>query len=442
LRPTQIQWSRLFSSQIFFRDSNGNIRTASSVGTAGGGVGAIPFTAKMTVQQDKLFLEMFDQGWRALHEHFYDPNFHGVNWKQIRAKYRPLVQHCTMKEDLYALVSLMFGELNASHLGISGTLGTPEQHTADLGLVFDHKFTGPGLKITEIVKGGPADQRGLNIRPGDVILRIDGTDITDKVELAKVLNDKIGDMVVLHVASNPADPKTKRRVEIRGQSRTKISELMYERWITKNAAHVSALSKNRLGYIHIPNMSEPGLERFVRTLYSDNFDKDGIVLDVRFNGGGYTHDQVLAYLTGKEHTIFSHRTGETGLVLRSYDRKWTKPLTLLINNRSFSDAEIFPHAFRTWGLGKLVGQPTGGFVIGTREITLIDGSKFRTPRIGVHTIKGINMEKEGVMPDVYIEPHPDQWARGMDVQLEKAVEVLMDDVSMWKKLRPMIGQMP
>src|SRR5471030_964573 len=137
-------------------------------------------------------------------------------------------------------------------------------------------------------------------------------------------------------------------------------------------------------------MNEAGLERFVRALYSDNFDKEGIVLDVRFNGGGFTHDQVLNYLTGKEHTIFTHRNGSSGLVLRSYDRKWHKPLTLLINNRSYSDAEIFPNAFRTLGLGKLVGQPTGGFVIGTGSIRLIDGSLFRIPRIGGYTLAGIN----------------------------------------------------
>src|SRR4029077_437715 len=134
--------------------------------------------------------------------------------------------------------------------------------------------------------------------------------------------------------------------------------------------------------------------------------------------------------------------GSSGLVLRSYDRKWHKPLTLLINNRSYSDAEIFPHAFRTWGLGKLVGHPTGGFVIGTRQISLIDGSTFRTPRIGVHTIKGVNMEKQGVMPDILIEPNPDQLARGIDVQLEKAVEVLRDDVTAWQKSRPAVGAGP
>jgi tricorn protease len=121
------------------------------------------------------------------------------------------------------------------------------------------------------------------------------------------------------------------------------------------------------------------------------------------------------------------------MVLRAYDRKWTKPVVLLINNRSFSDAEIFPNAFRTLGLGKLVGQPTGGQVIGTAGVRLIDGSVFRLPRIGVFTTKGVNMDKEGVVPDVLVEAHPDQVAKGVDAQLEKAVEVLQADLAEWKK---------
>jgi tricorn protease len=433
LKPTQIVWSRWFPGQIYFRDGAGNLRALMIGGPAVVGPTIVQFTAKMTVRQDELFLEMFDQSWRALNEKFYDDKFHGVDWKAIRAKYRPLVAHCALKEDLYALIALMLGELNASHLGISGDLGAPEQQTAELGLIFDRSYPGPELRIAEIIKGGPADQRGLNLQPGDFIVRIDGQDLTDKTNLAKLLNDKVGEVVIVHVTPTPKNPASKRRLEIRGASRAQVNPLMYERWIKRNADRVTQLSGGKLGYIHIPSMDEPGLERFVRALYSDNFEKDGIVLDVRFNGGGFTHDQVLNYLTGKEHTIFTHRDGSSGLVLRSFDRKWSKPLTLLINNRSYSDAEIFPHAFRTWGLGKLVGQPT---VIGTRPISLIDGSVFRTPHIGVHTIKGINMEKEGVIPDVLIEPHPDQLARGIDVQLEKAVEVLTLDVTAWKKTRP------
>ena len=170
----------------------------------------------------------------------------------------------------------------------------------------------------------------------------------------------------------------------------------------------------------------------MRTLYSDHFDKDAIVIDVRYNGGGFTHDQVLNYLAGKEHTFFRQRDGGEGLVLRNDQRKWTRPLVVVTNNRSYSDAEIFPHAFRALGLGKVVGQPTGGFVIGTGSTRLIDGSTFRIPRTGVFTNTGVNMEKQGVQPDVVVELTPEDWRKGIDTQLLKAVDVVAADVLEWK----------
>jgi tricorn protease len=380
---------------------------------------------------------MFDQTWRYLAENFYDAKFHGRDWAAVRARYRPLVKHVAVKEDLYALLHLMLGELNASHLGVSGLTGLPEETTADLGLIFDETYRGRGLKVKEVLKRGPADRRGLAIKPGDVVTAVDGVAITPQVDVSKLLNGKEGEAVVVQVTNNPAaDPKTPgayRRYEIQPTNRGQIAELMYDRWVEHNAARVKELSKGKLGYIHIPNMQEDGLDRFVRSLYSDNFDKEAIVLDVRYNGGGFTHDQVLNYLAGREHTFFRQRDGGQGAVLRSADRKWARPLVLLINNQSYSDAEIFPSAFRTMGLGKLVGQPTGGFVIGTGSVRLIDGSALRVPRIGVYTTRGVNMEKEGVRPDVLVEPHPDQLAHGQDLQLDKAVEVLQADVVAWKK---------
>jgi tricorn protease len=348
-----------------------------------------------------------------------------------------------MKEDLYALLFLMMGELNASHLNVTGELTRAEEPTADLGLIYDESYRGRGLKIKEILKRGPADRRGLNLKAGEFIVAIDGEEITDKTDLSELLNGKENETVTLMVSTNPdADPKdvkARRRVDVQATNRQRISGLMYERWVENNARRVSELSKGKLGYIHIPSMDENGLDAFVRALYSENFDKEAIVLDVRFNGGGFTHDQVLNYLGAKEHTLFRQRDGGEGLVIRSTDRKWTKPLVLLINNRSYSDAEIFPNAFKTLNLGKVIGQPTGGFVIGTSGVQLIDGSTFRIPRIGVYTAKGVNMEKEGVMPDVLVEPHPDQLSRGVDVQLEKAVEVLQKDVVEWKKARPNVA---
>jgi tricorn protease len=441
MRPTQLQWSKK-GFYIYFRDNNGNIRYSSVPGLSTTSTTStttiIPFTARMVVKRDEEFAEMFEQAWRALRENFYDAKFHGANWDAVRDKYRPLIKHCALKEDLYSLVSLMLGELNASHLGISPSgagLTSPEQTTAELGLLYDPAYRGPGLKIREVLKRGPADRRGINLKSGDIILSIDRHDIADSVDLATLLNDKVGETVSLQVTTNPADAKDRRRVEVPAVSRNTITNLMYDRWVALNAKRVTELSKGKLGYIHIPSMNEFGLDRFVRSLYSDNFDKDAIVIDVRYNGGGYTHDQVLNYLGGKEHTLFQQRYGGQGFVLRSSDRKWTKPLIVLINNYSFSDAEIFPHAFRTLGLGKLVGQPTGGAVIGTGSVRLIDGSTFRIPRIGVITVKGVNMEKEGVRPDYLIEQHPDELARGKDTQLEKAVEVLQQEVIAWKKAK-------
>ena len=225
------------------------------------------------------------------------------------------------------------------------------------------------------------------------------------------------------------------KLETQAVDRIRVAQLMYERWVEKNAEAVAKASGGKLGYIHIPSMDEAGLEQFVRSLYSDNFDKEAVVIDVRYNGGGFTHDQVLNYLGAKEHTVFRHRDGGEGLVMRNTDRKWTKPSAVLINNRSYSDAEIFPSAYRSLGYGKVIGQATGGLVIGTSGTRLIDGSQFRLPRIGVFTAKGVNMEKEGVQPDVAVEALPEDLAKGFDAQLKRAVDVLSGDVAEWKKVR-------
>jgi tricorn protease len=452
LRPQQITWSKKQTNTVYFRDSEGQIRRV-RVGMSGlealfagsgrspslgaGDANVIPFRVKMTIKRDEEFQEIFDQSWRAMAEYFYDAHYHGADWRAVRAKYRPLVKHVAMKEDLYALIHIMLGELNASHLGIFGLGSMPDEFTADLGLIFDENYRGPGLKIAEILKRGPADKRGVNLKPGEFVLSIDGTRVTEQTDVSKLLNGKTGESVVLQVAASAtADAKATRRVEIQAAGRRSISQLMYERWVEKNAQRVSELSHGKLGYIHIPSMDQEGLTRFVRSLYSDNFDKEAIVLDVRFNSGGFTHDQVLNYLGGREHTLFRQRDGGEGLVLRSYDRKWTKPLVVLINNRSYSDAEIFPSAFKTLGLGKVVGQATGGHVIGTSSIPLIDGSLFSIPRTGVFNSRGENMEKVGVTPDIAVDNDPDQLARGIDAQLERAVQVLSEDVAQWKKTHP------
>ena len=438
LHPQQIVWSRTVPDLLFFRDRTGQIRFMRAgmpgladprLAAASTEPGKIAFTAKVTVRRDEQFLEMFDQSCRYLAENFYDPNFRGLDWQAIRAKYRPLVKQIAMREDFYSLVNMMFGELNVSHVAIQGPPRTDgEEQTAELGLLFDPTFSGPGLRIAEVLKRGPADRRGMALKAGEIVTAIDGKAIDKSVNLAQLLNGKVKETVVLELSTGVADPALRRRVEIETVGRQAVADLMYNRWVEQNAARVTQLSRGKLGYIHIKSMDEESLERFVRSLYGDNFEKEGLVLDVRFNAGGFTHDQVLSYLGGREHTLFRRRDGAQGLVMRSFDRKWTKPIVLLINNRSYSDAEILPSAFRVLGLGKLVGETTGGHVVGSVMARLIDGSRLSLPQIGVFTNSGTNLEMTGVPPDFPVEARPDQLVKGIDAQIAKAVEVLDAEV--------------
>lgn len=435
LNPTQIRWSRkmvtngIFNDIIYFKDGNGQLRSirGSSTGTPSD-LSSLSFKAKMIVRPEEENLEIFDQCWRLLADNFYDRKFHGSNWNQVRDKYRPMVKHSPMKEDFQTLIFLMLGELNASHLGITMGASTPEEITGEMGILFDERHEGNGLKIKEILTRGPVGKLVNELKPGDIIANIQGVELTPKIETSKLLNGTVDETIVITViprdAKDPLDVKSRKRYELNPVPRDRLTNLFYERWVSANAKQVEKLSNGKLGYIHIPSMDEAGLDRFVRALYSENFGKEALVLDVRFNGGGFTHDQILNYLGAREHTIFRSREGEKGLVLRSYDRKWTKPIILLINNRSYSDAEIFPSAFKTLGLGKLVGQPTGGMVIGTVNTKLMDGSSFRLPRLGVYTSEGIDMDTRGVKPDFFVEPTVDELMQGKDSQLEKAVEEL------------------
>ncbi len=388
---------------------------------------------------------MFDQSWRALNENFYDPSFHGADWHAVRDKYRALVKHCRPQGRPlrpHQPHARRAERLAPGHL--PATSAAPDQPTADLGLIFERRYRGPGLQIAEVLKRGPADRRGLKLHARRRRARHRRQAIDGKTDVAQMLNDKVGEAVALTVTADPANPKAQPpRRDARRQPRTPyVPADVRALGRAQNADRVAELSKGKLGYIHIPSMDEAGLMRFVRLLYSDNFDKEGIVLDVRYNGGGFTHDQVLNYLTGKEHTVFRHRQAAHGLVLRSSTAngpsRWSCSST--------TAPTATPRSSRTpsarWGLGKLVGQPTGGHVIGTRDIRLIDGSNFRMPRIGVHTVKGVNMEKEGVVPDIEVSAHPDQLAHGVDPQLDRAVEVLLQDVVAWKKAHRAIAVNP
>src|SRR5262245_31594410 len=189
LNPVQVVWTKRSSDLIYFRDGQGQIRRITPTGLnpsnpfapPSGAPGTVSFTVKMNIKNEAEFLEMFDQSWRYLADNFYDNQFRGADWEAVRNKYRPIVAsgHVAMKEDLFDLLYLMMGELNSSHLGVSGQLSSAEEQTAELGLVFDETYRGKGLKIAEVLKRGPADKRGLNLKAGEFVVAIDGVEIQD-----------------------------------------------------------------------------------------------------------------------------------------------------------------------------------------------------------------------------------------------------------------------
>jgi len=237
----------------------------------------------------------------------------------------------------------------------------------------------------------------------------------------RALDDRTDKQVELLVNARPGREGA-RTVKIKPISKSAAEDLEYEQWVRKRRQMVDTLSAGRFAYLHIRSMDQPSLRRFQRELFGDAQSKAGLVLDVRFNGGGRIHDDLLALLIRKPHVYEIPRDAE-----RSTQpfQVWNRPVILVINEYSSSDAEVFPNGFRQYGLGKIVGVPTYGGVIGTTDITLIDGSRFRIPRTGWFTLDGKNLENTGVQPDIRVEHSPEDNANDTDRQLEAAVRELL-----------------
>lgn len=395
-----------------------------SLARSGGTPTPVPFVARLEVDRRAELAQAFNQFWRHLNTGFYDPKMHGVDWKAVRARYEPLLPYVSSKEDFAALLSLMVGELNASHTEITPAPSPGGVQTGMLGVDFDENYEGPGVKVTKVMPDGPLDRDPNKVKPGEYILSIDGTDVKFNEQLWKALEDRVGRSVELVVNSKP-EKEGARTLKVKPISATALTDLDYERRVKENRKKVDELSGGRLEYINIRGMDAPSLERFQRELYGDAQLKDGLVLDVRGNGGGNTHDSLLGPISRAIYGFTQPRdAGRTTQPVRHFN----KPIILLIDQTSVSDAEIFPYGFRALKLGKIVGMPTPGYVIGTYNGRLVDGTQYRIPMWGWYTSDGKNMENNGIQPDIIIENTPDDIAAGRDPQLETAVKTLLQDM--------------
>jgi tricorn protease len=390
----------------------------------------LPFSVKVEVDRVAKQGAGFDIAWRTMRDFFYDGNLGNRDWGAIRRKYRGMAAAAPDLDIFARVVNLMLGELNASHLGFSArrtrtSRNTWSDVTAHLGIRWDSEHRGPGLRVADVIPDGPADRAKSRIVPGEIVVSIDGSPVAPQDDLTRHLNGPPDRDVVLEVQGEAPEPRT---VRLRPITLAQARSLLYRQWVRTNRAKVAERSLGALGYLHVRGMNWTSFQEFERELYAEGYGKDGLVIDVRYNGGGFTTDHLLTALTQPVHAITIQRGGGPGY---PQDRKvyatWSKPIVVLVNQASFSNAEIFAHAIKTLGRGKLVGVPTAGGVISTGGRRIMDLGFLRTPGRGWE-----DMEQNGAVPDHVIWPEPGEMPRGVDRQLAKAVEVLLSDVTEWK----------
>jgi tricorn protease len=410
-----------------FPGRRGAAGASSDTPASSGGARRLTFTARVEVDHRARRQQVFQESWRIMKHRFYDPTMHGIDWAKMRDMYEPLLAHVGDQEDLHDVISMMIGELNASHTGISpGVRGRTGDNANDQTRYpgFEMEADDGFYKVTHVYKNGPADKDYVKIKAGDYILAIDGQDIKAGDNYWKLYTTAPGERLEFLVNSKPAKEGAW-SAKVRPVNSAQYANLQYERWVADRRALVDKLSGGTIGYLHIRQMNEPSLRQFERDL-AMMAGKKALVIDQRFNPGGGI-DQELLQILGQRQYQYT-RMRDSVQVTRPL-RGFFGPMVVMANERSTSDAEVFPDGFRTLKLGKIVGVTTYGAVIGTGSYTLMDGSTIRTPGTGLWNVNDTNLENFGVPPDVYVDNTPDDFLKGRDAQIEKAVEVLKEEVA-------------
>ena len=399
---------------------------------------AYAFQAKQQVDRRARFRAAFDLAWRTMRDRYYDERLGNRNWDAIGRKYVDVAAQAPDEGTFGTVVNLMLGELNGSHLGFYPQHASPKPahrtwgiSTAHLGIRFEPDYKGPGLKVRDVLPNGPADREVSRIRPGEVLLSVDDVSVDPGLDLTEVLNGPLDRDITLSIRDSEDET---RDVVLRPISYSSVRGLLYEKWIRDSRKIVDGASDGTLGYVHIRGMNWPSFQKLERELYAVGVGKDGLIIDVRNNGGGFTTDHLLTMLCQPAHAITVPRGGGSGY---PEDRRvyatWDKPIAVLCNQNSFSNAEIFSHAIKTLKRGRLVGVPTAGGVISTGGTRIMDVGYIRLPFRGWYVLPtGQDMELNGAVPDVVLWNQPGEMPQGRDVQLDKAVEVLLGDVEEWK----------
>jgi len=387
----------------------------------------IAVSAPMQIDFDVEKKVVFEEAWETLNRRFYDADFNGKDWLKLHDEWAPYIAGVKTSDELRRDINLLIGELNSSHSGINRPMGpgnAPPQtvQVGNLGLRFDREAyeAGKGLVVREVIALGPAAIEG-SIKPGDRLVSVNGEAVGTK-NLDGMLEDTVGKRVVLGVETAG---KT-RDVVVRPVSSVAATGLLYRQWVDERRALVDRLSGGKLGYVHLADMSDASLQQLYIDLDAQNEAKKGVVVDVRNNNGGYINGYALDVFTRQNYLIMTPR-GLSPVPSRQNlgQRALGLPTVLVTNESSLSDAEDFTEGYRSLKLGKVVGEPTAGWIIFTGAQTLIDGSAVRVPGWRIQDLRGQTMEMHPRPVDVEVARPLGETETGSDAQLERAVKELL-----------------
>lgn len=374
---------------------------------------------------------MFDRIYRQEKERFYHVDMHGVDWDAMRDNYARFLPHINNNFDFAEMTSEWLGELNVSHTGcsFSPSYDGNSDNTADLGLYYDFSHKGKGLKVSEIIVGGPFDRASSELKAGDIIEKINGTEITEDMDFYPLLNRLAGQRTLVSIY-RPSEKKRWEQV-VKPVSRGALSAQLYKRWVKQRAADVERLSGGRLGYVHIESMDDASY----RSIYADILGKynhcEGIVIDTRFNGGGRLHEDIEILFSGEKYLTQVVR-GKEACDMPS--RRYNKPSIMITCEANYSNAHGTPWVYKHRGIGKVVGMPVPGTMTSVTWERLQDASLvFGIPVIGYRTEDGSYLENKQLEPDIKVANSPELVVTGRDEQLEAAVKALLEQIDAQKK---------
>ena len=368
---------------------------------------------------------MFDHVYRQEKERFYNEKMHGVDWEMLTSEYRKFLPHINNNYDFAELLSEYLGELNVSHTGSGYRVPSSRESasTANLGVFFDLGWDGDGLKVAEIVKGGPFDKASSKLAAGDVITSIDGVEIKKGMDYYPLLNRKAGERTLVGILKASGE---KTDMVVLPISESRFNTLLYNRWVKQCAEKVQQLSGGRLGYVHIEGMDDASF----RTVYSDILGRynncDGIVIDTRFNGGGRLHEDIEVLFSGEKYLTQEVR-GKDACDMPS--RRYNKASIMIIGEANYSNAHGTPWVYKHKDMGLLVGKPVPGTMTSVNWETLQDPTLyFGIPVVGYRKADGTYLENDQLHPDIDVENTKELVITGRDEQLEAAVKALLKQI--------------